>query len=710
MQERIQLRGNWRYAGEEYGHVFHFSIGSGDPHLFQPQQTHLRGSRIGRRPSMKRLLALVALFFATPALSATYYVDCAASNDKGVGTSPETAWQTIDKVNRSTFKPGDSILFKRGCTWREQLAVPSSGAAGQPITFGAYGSGALPIIDANDVLNAVWTRDVNNANLWWASLASDPNSLIIDGNFGVKKPAASLAAPYHWAYEKSAARLWLWSPNDPASHVFEYGKRPSAAYLNGKAHLLFRDLDLRGGTWKTVDVLNSPGDVALDGLTVKSSGRDAISANYDGGLMDGLTVKNCTLGPASGSGVWLEEAKNILIASNAIFSIGIDDTLDYTNGVQIFGPTCDNITIQDNHIYSGGRIRSEQVATGYHGGGVHLDSVGTDAIVRRNLIHDCAAANSRGIHLEIVSDGLAQDNIVYRIGGEALALTSWGTNSFTNNKVYNNTAYGSRDGIVIHGPFPVHPGSVTKNDIRNNISVGNYGRQFVAKWGGENDGTNGYGNIYEHNCFGVEASNFIEWGHAAYKSTYAVFEAAYGSATHAVTTDPTLTGAVSGDFTLQTGSPCIDAGADLGPSYSTALMPGSSWPNNVLTGDQRNTGQWWEIGAYAFPAGPVGPPPPTPTPTPTPPPPVGLAASFTYSPETPTQGERVEFTDSSSGASAWDWDFGDGTRATYRNPVHTYAARGTFTVVLWVSNGVNYSQAVKTVTMAPLVRKHLPKR
>jgi len=177
-----------------------------------------------------------------------------------------------------------------------------------------------------------------------------------------------------------------------------------------------------------------------------------------------------------------------------------------------------------------------------------------------------------------------------------------------------------------------------------------------------------------------------------------------------------------------------------------------------VTGDQYSTGQWWEIGAYLFPdverppgsptptptstptltptatrtptptttpSGTPTPPTPTPTatrtptptasptPTPLPPqPPGGPAASFTLSPETPTPGQQVQFTDGSSGASTWDWDFGDGTRSTLGNPAHTYAAGGIYTVVLWVSNGVNWAKAKQTITVtgAARVRRHLPKR
>ncbi len=49
----------------------------------------------------------------------TFYVDNAGSN-AAAGTSTGTAWQTVAKVNGfTTFASGDSILFKRGGTWRE---------------------------------------------------------------------------------------------------------------------------------------------------------------------------------------------------------------------------------------------------------------------------------------------------------------------------------------------------------------------------------------------------------------------------------------------------------------------------------------------------------------------------------------------------------------------------------------------------------------
>lgn len=49
---------------------------------------------------------------------------------------------------------------------------------------------------------------------------------------------------------------------------------------------------------------------------------------------------------------------------------------------------------------------------------------------------------------------------------------------------------------------------------------------------------------------------------------------------------------------------------------------------------------------------------------------------------------NVKFIDSSTNSpTAWVWSFGDGGSSTERNPVHTYATKGTYTVTLTVSNG-----------------------
>jgi PKD repeat protein len=65
----------------------------------------------------------------------------------------------------------------------------------------------------------------------------------------------------------------------------------------------------------------------------------------------------------------------------------------------------------------------------------------------------------------------------------------------------------------------------------------------------------------------------------------------------------------------------------------------------------------------------------------------------------------VSFTDQSIGATSWSWDFGDTGTSTLRNPSHLYAAAGTYTVTLTVTNSYGSDTEIKTdyITVTPTI-------
>jgi hypothetical protein len=139
-----------------------------------------------------RLKLLLLLLFGLCELSAsatTYYVANTGS-DSNNGTSTSTPWRTIAHVNAQTFSAGDSILFHRGDTWREQLVPPSSGSSGSVITFGVYGSGNLPVIRGADLVN---TFSVYSHSVYVASVAWPPRELLLDDTV-IGTPVGSLGA------------------------------------------------------------------------------------------------------------------------------------------------------------------------------------------------------------------------------------------------------------------------------------------------------------------------------------------------------------------------------------------------------------------------------------------------------------------------------------------------------------------------------------
>ena len=81
--------------------------------------------------------------------AATYYVDSAGGNDGNSGTNPNAAWQTLNKVDGTTFSAGDKVLLKAGGSWTGRLSPLGSGATNNPIIIDMYGTGPKPIIDGN---------------------------------------------------------------------------------------------------------------------------------------------------------------------------------------------------------------------------------------------------------------------------------------------------------------------------------------------------------------------------------------------------------------------------------------------------------------------------------------------------------------------------------------------------------------------------------
>ncbi len=83
----------------------------------------------------------------------SYFVDVLSGSDQNTGTSPAQAWQSIQKVNQVALMPGDSVLFRRGGNWLENLVPKGSGAEGKRIVIGAYGQGSAPVLNARGVIS-----------------------------------------------------------------------------------------------------------------------------------------------------------------------------------------------------------------------------------------------------------------------------------------------------------------------------------------------------------------------------------------------------------------------------------------------------------------------------------------------------------------------------------------------------------------------------
>lgn len=131
------------------------------------------------------ILALLTIIVSvsskvSPPENTNYYIDAVSGNDNNNGTTPGTAWQSLEKVNSIVFKPGDSILFKANCTWTGGLEPKGSGDISKQIVIGMYGymsfprnSRNKPHIEGNGIYATVLLKE---AEYWTISNLDVSNS------------------------------------------------------------------------------------------------------------------------------------------------------------------------------------------------------------------------------------------------------------------------------------------------------------------------------------------------------------------------------------------------------------------------------------------------------------------------------------------------------------------------------------------------------
>ena len=161
---------------------------------------------------MRRILAILVLGLSGYASGTTYYVSSSSGSDANSGTAVNAAWQTIAHVNAQSFLPGDSILFKRGDTWNESLAPPSSGASGNPITFDAYGAGPAPTLTGYYAVPATaWVHVTGNA--WKAPLPAGYTAInfcLFGSIWGQKVSAVTTNLTAQWDFYLANGFVYLY--------------------------------------------------------------------------------------------------------------------------------------------------------------------------------------------------------------------------------------------------------------------------------------------------------------------------------------------------------------------------------------------------------------------------------------------------------------------------------------------------------------------
>lgn len=533
--------------------------------------------------SLKKIIVLI-LLFAFQVNATTYYVNT-ASTGSGDGTTTATtganaAWAAISEI--TGLSAGDYVLFNKGDTWREQLTVPSSGSAGSPITFDAYGTGADPIIDAADLVTT-WSQylatNIYSASVGWTTkdviedIGNDKRLTVVTWDTDIATTAATMSAGT-WSLDDDNNLLYVWATDstDPDTHIMNVGRRSHPIKIWKMSYITVDGLDLRHGRYSGVNITDFQGSGGTTNITIQNC---TISYVYERGLWiipytstGPITIRNNDISYSGGDGIHCLNVVDGLITGNTIHNnsqLEIETTLpsdphNSTSGIRFYGTSTSNIITEYNTVYQQGKDSSgsDVIAGTGLGEGIWYDETGktnVNRIVRYNTVYD---NYNIGIHIENETwYAEVYYNVVYDNAQGITVFDEISHCEVFNNVCYNNTT----SGLKLNGSGQ----AVNYNTFKNNISVGN-GTELRAIYGGNNgaEAGGGTGNVYLNNCFGAESANFIQVDSEVNKSTYDAWETAYGSSTHSAESDPLFVDAANDDFHLKAMSPCVNTGVDVG--------------------------------------------------------------------------------------------------------------------------------------------------
>ena len=404
-------------------------------------------------------------------------------------------------------------------------------------------------------------------NTYFATVSTATNQIFRDDTRPVKGASSSTLNDHEWY--GSGGRVWYRDDSGTpqgAGYTLTASQRTNNIAL-GKNHVTVDSLDLRKA--------NMDGLYFSDDTNNNIVSNNTVSYAYNVGIK-GVSSKTITANTITANTVHHNGASGVVfktanvtsntIQNNTIYRNSIIATTDndheYGGGVYLWTVGTGNI-VQNNISYRNGYDDTDTGVGGNRGGGLWFDTVAAGNIMRYNKVYN---NQHYGLHFECTSGCQMYYNISYGDNVTGIRVGSYNGIAVTDgNAIYNNVTYGNDNyGFFLTGYSDSSAGRFTNNIFKNNVSVGNGTQQLYAQYGAENDGTMGSGNVYTHNCLGAEAADFILWGTGVTPDTYDAWEALYGSSTFSVESDPLLTDPATGDFTLQSTSPCINAGVDVG--------------------------------------------------------------------------------------------------------------------------------------------------
>jgi hypothetical protein len=451
-----------------------------------------------------------------------YYVDDRNGNDSADGHTSGTAWRSLDQVNSAALGPNTSVRFKRGGVWRGQLRMKSGSPAGA-IYYDAYGTGPNPLLfgSVNKANTSDWTPLGGNL---WQSVATFPpkpgytNGLPYTdandvGNFlwgshtnpgiGVEKWTQSdLLKPADWFFRTTDWRVVVYSATNPATA------------FPGLELAIDRDI---------VEMSNLGESYAyLQHFALLYGGANAINGN--GALASHLTFRDLEISYIGGGNLG---GKGTRYGAGITFWGNAHDNLVERNRIwQIFDSGLTNQAFGTNTVVHDITYRNNVVWNASLGIEIwlHPSDSGFGSSMRNIYVLNNTVVNPGGWR--------ASQNVQSGPGGFALIIGSPASVWVSDIVIKNNAfAYFPNNAIVEDRSFAMWTGLMSMD----------YNDWFHA----------------------VTPAHVHQWLPTSLDEPLSLWAANYHAEQHGIEADPLFVNLGTGDFHPGTGSPLINAGANL---------------------------------------------------------------------------------------------------------------------------------------------------
>ncbi len=477
-------------------------------------------------------ISAALLVFATPAFGATYYV-----SNSGVDSNPGTQaapWRTYTKVAEAALNPGDTVYFARGETFYVNTTYgfgpTKSGTSDKPITYDAYGSGALPIISGGGT--NMYAMGINGAsystfnNLHFTAATDDAVQVWQTSNLTFDNDTFDYSAGIGINFEGSAPATCstLVVMNSVASY------NPLGGILDAcpGSMVLFQSNQVFNNVTSTQSY-HAGIRVVSDGTAASHRQTNVMVIDnhvYDNGIGSGGVGNN------TGYGIHMDTVGTGMLVS--------DNDVEDNQGFGIM-------------IEWAGTSGTHQVTGNYVANNVGIGILQYRRSWKVQVSNNTSTNNGTNYQVQGEAGGEAsQQRFTASISGSTLNVTGNVNAGYLEpGQIISGAGIPANTSIEALGTGTGQAGTYTLSTklgtlpsetmiaatrMVDNTWTGNWGYQpasgsstLAADAGGQNDTQNGIGNTYLNNCLGANRPNIGQWGGKEY-STSASFAAATSGA------------------------------------------------------------------------------------------------------------------------------------------------------------------------------------